>query len=339
MRRMGGLRTKIPVTFWVVTAATFAIAGFPPLAGFVSKDQILGETFASPHGGKLLWAIGVLTAGLTSFYMFRLWFMTFFGEYKPDADLGDAHLSQAAPAAHGSATHDDGHAADDHGHGHGGVHESPWIMLAPLVILAVLSVGGGLVGWPEFLGGSNRFEHFLAPVMESPNVPVAGPVMESSAATGERPATVAALETAEVPEKKSAPSASEELALASISVLAASLGLFFAWLLYYKQRDLPDRITSKIHGIYLTVLHKYYVDEGYGLLIVKPLLALSTVVFWRGVDQGVIDGMVNGAGTTSKGIGNQLRRMQSGNIRSYAAWVAVGGAAVIAYMVWWGVRK
>jgi NADH-quinone oxidoreductase subunit L len=82
------------------------------------------------------------------------------------------------------------------------------------------------------------------------------------------------------------------------------------------------------------VLHKYYVDEGYGALFVKPLLALSTVVFWRGIDQGVIDGMVNGAGEASKDIGGQLRRMQSGNIRSYAAWVAVGGAVVIVYMVW-----
>src|ERR1700761_1817915 len=81
MRRMGGLRTKIPVTFWVMTIATFAIAGFPPLAGFFSKDQILGEVYSSPTAGPILWVVGVITAGLTSFYMFRLWFMTFFGEY------------------------------------------------------------------------------------------------------------------------------------------------------------------------------------------------------------------------------------------------------------------
>jgi NADH-quinone oxidoreductase subunit L len=127
--------------------------------------------------------------------------------------------------------------------------------------------------------------------------------------------------------------------LAGTSVAVAALGLWLAWLLYYKRPELPDRITARIHGVYLTVLHKYYVDEGYGALFVKPLLALSTVVFWRGVDQGVIDGMVNGAGETSKKIGNELRLMQSGNIRSYAAWVAAGGALVIAYMVWLGVRK
>ena len=94
-----------------------------------------------------------------------------------------------------------------------------------------------------------------------------------------------------------------------------------------------------MHGIYMMVLHKYYVDEGYGAIFVKPLLALSTVVLWRGIDQGVIDGLVNGAGAASKGIGNELRRMQSGNIRSYAAWVAIGGAAVIAYMIWLGVAQ
>ena len=127
--------------------------------------------------------------------------------------------------------------------------------------------------------------------------------------------------------------------LAGSSVGVAALGFLFAWLLYYKQRDLPNRITSKMHGLYMMVLHKYYVDEGYGAIFVKPLLALSTVVFWRGIDQGVIDGLVNGAGATSKGIGNELRQMQSGNIRSYAAWVAIGGAAVIAYMLWLGVGK
>ncbi|MGZ4859864.1 MAG: NADH-quinone oxidoreductase subunit L, partial [Candidatus Angelobacter sp.] len=131
----------------------------------------------------------------------------------------------------------------------------------------------------------------------------------------------------------------EELLLAGSSVGVAALGLVFAWLLYYKQRELPDKITSKVHGIYTMVLHKYYVDEGYGAIFVKPLLALSTVVLWRGVDQGVIDGLVNGAGAASQGVGNELRQMQSGNIRSYAAWVAIGGAAIVAYMIWLGVTR
>jgi NADH-quinone oxidoreductase subunit L len=326
MRRMGGLRRKIPVTFWVMTIATFAIAGFPPLAAFFSKDEILSGVYASPYAGHVLWTVGVITAGLTSFYMFRLWFMTFFGEYKPEAKLGDAHLAMAAHAAsgtHGSAAYADSHSSHDDTHGHS-VHESPWVMLAPLVILAVLSFVGGWVGVPKFMGGHNEFDHFLAPVME-----------QARAAGGEG---VAATHDAEFPSHAEEKTSTEWI-LTGVSVGAAALGFFFAWLLYYKQRDLPDRITAKIHGIYTIVLHKYYVDEGYGAIFVKPLLALSTVVFWRGVDQGVIDGLVNGAGTTSKGIGNELRRMQSGNIRSYAAWVAIGGAAIVAYMVWLGVSK
>jgi NADH-quinone oxidoreductase subunit L len=351
MRRMGGLRKQIPWTFWVMTIATFTIAGFFPLSGFFSKDEILAQTFLSPHGSKVLWAIGVITAGLTSFYMFRLWFMTFFGKYKPDADLGEVH---ATPAAH-AAPADHGHRQDDHGHG--GIHESPWVMLGPLVVLAIGSIVAGWVGWPEFMGGSNKFERFLAPatttmsssreyriltlqVMDRDGKLQSPSDAEAMRQARERlkkedsgSATVSELQVSYLQANRAQESALEWV-LAGTSLFVAALGLFFAWLLYYKRPELPDRITAKIHGIYLTVLHKYYVDEGYGALFVKPLLALSTVVFWKGVDQGVIDGLVNGAGEASKGIGNELRRMQSGNIRSYAAWVAVGGAAVIIYMVW-----
>jgi NADH-quinone oxidoreductase subunit L len=324
MRRMGGLRKVIPWTFWVMTIATIAIAGAPPFAGFFSKDQILGEVYTSRTAGPVLWIVGVVTAGITSFYMFRLWFMTFFGEYKPDADLGDAHALatvHAAPA-HGADPHASSQGHDD-GHGHGGVHESPWVMLGPLVILAVLSVVGGWVGVPKVLGGHNEIEHFLSPVMNSGSA-VAG----ESAAAPEQESTAA--HTTEV-------STGTELGLMAASVGVAILGFFFAWLFYFKRPDLPDKITSKVHGLYMMVLHKYYIDEGYGAIFVKPLLALSTIVLWRGVDQGVIDGLVNGAGTSSKGIGNELR--QSGNIRSYAAWVAIGAAAILGYMIWLGVSK
>jgi NADH-quinone oxidoreductase subunit L len=328
MRRMGGLHKLIPWTFWVVTIATIAIAGIPPFAGFFSKDEILGAVFHSPYGGPVIWGIGVITAGLTSFYMFRLWFMTFFGELKlGSVDEGEeAHAATApAQAAHGSASHSHGH-ADDQSHGHGGVHESPWIMLAPLVILAVLSFVGGWVGVPQFMGGHNEVEHFLSPVMQS------GPAVAGEAVSDKDATTSHAGETA--PENTT-----EEWLLAGTSIAAALIGLLFAYLLYYKSPGLPDRITSKMHGIYMMVLHKYYVDEGYGAIFVKPLLALSTVVLWRGVDQGVIDGLVNGAGTASQGVGNELRQMQSGNIRSYAAWVAVGGAAIVAFMIWLGVTR
>ncbi|HKW75446.1 MAG TPA: NADH-quinone oxidoreductase subunit L [Terriglobales bacterium] len=328
MRRMGGLRKQIPKTFWVMTIATVAIAGIPPLSGFFSKDEILGQVFSSPHGSKALWAIGVITAGLTSFYMFRLWFMTFFGELRlGKVDIGEeAHAATApAQAQHAVAAHSHGH-ADDQAHGHGGVHESPWVMMGPLMVLALLAFVGGWVGIPAFMGGGNDFGSFLAPVIKS-GAPTSPTAMEH------------VTEAAGQPQEEKQENPAGEWGLAGVSVAAALIGLFFAWLLYYKNPGLPNRVTAKIHGIYLTVLHKYYVDEGYGLLFVKPLLGLSTVVFWRGVDQGVIDGLVNGAGAASKSIGGELRRMQSGNIRSYAAWVAAGGAAVIAYMIWLGVSK
>src|SRR3984885_2417139 len=143
MRRMGGLREKIPWTFWTMTAATFAIAGFPPFAGFFSKDAIL---FAASKVNLGYWGIGVFTAFLTSFYMFRLWFLTFFGEYRGEAE------------AHGGAPR--GAAAHGGHEGHGGIHESPRLMLVPLVVLAVLSVVGGWVG-------STRFDRFLSPVFHS----------------------------------------------------------------------------------------------------------------------------------------------------------------------------
>src|SRR5262249_31441033 len=156
----------------------------------------------------------------------------------------------------------------------------PWVMLAPLVILAVLSVVGGWVGVPKFMGGHNEIATFLAPALEAPGQ-VGAERLQTKAETGQLP-------------EKTEEAASEEWALAGTSVSAALLGLFFAWLLYYKRRDLPGRITAKMHGLYMMVLHKYYVDEGYGAIFVKPLLALSTTVLWRGIDQGVIDGLVNG---------------------------------------------
>src|SRR5258708_11635641 len=146
MRKMGGLRLYMPWTFATMTVATFAIAGFWPLAGCVSKDEMLGMGYSSPHGSWGFWLIGVITAFITSFYMFRLWFMTFFGDYR-GASAHDSHDSRArAPAPPG------------HEHGPGDPHESPWVMLGPLVILAVLSFVGGWVGI------HHKFENFLSPV-------------------------------------------------------------------------------------------------------------------------------------------------------------------------------
>lgn len=293
---MGGLRKKIPWTFWTMTAGTFAIAGFPPLSGFFSKDHILWKAWSSPHGSWVYWAVALLTAFLTSFYMFRLWFMTFFGE-------------QAQPEA--AVAHEP--------------HESPWIMLAPLVLLAVLSVVGGWIGIPHALGGQNQFDAFLAPVIQ--------PTPEQMPAGGEPGHPGAPLSPEDLEREKRM-----ERLLTGVSVGAAALGLALAALLYWKRRDLPGKITAALGGVYTTVRDKYYVDEGYRAAFVQPLLDASTYVLWRGIDVRTIDAAVDGAADGSRHVSDALRRMQSGNIRSYAGWVAAGAAVLLAYMIWAGAR-
>jgi NADH-quinone oxidoreductase subunit L len=280
MRNMGGLKSFIPWTFLTMGIATLAIAGIPPLAGFWSKDEILWKAYqVSP----VYWAIGVVTAFITSFYMFRLLYMTFFGDYRG-----------AAVEAHGSHGPDHGHDA----HGHGAPHESPMVMLAPLMVLAVLSLVGGLVGW------GNHFEHFLAPVFGA-----------------EEPAAEAA-------------SRMTEYLLMGISVLAAFSGWGLAYLLYYARPELPQKIADSLGSFYQAVVHKYYIDELYAAVFVKPLIDGSTRILWQDVDRKIIDAAVNDAGDGARHVSDEVRHMQSGNIRSYAGWIAAGSAVVIAFMIW-----
>jgi NADH-quinone oxidoreductase subunit L len=289
MRKMGGLRSFMPWTFGTMGIATLAIAGIPPLAGFWSKDEILWRAY---NTNPLYWLIGVITAFITSFYMFRLLYMTFAGDYR---------------GSRSSETH--GHDDHGHGHGHGLPHESPWVMLGPLVVLAILSVVGGLVG----IG--NGFEHFLAPVFNT--APGAEIVAEAS---GE------------------AAGKGMEFFLMGVSVTVAFAGWFLAYFLYSRRPELPERIATRFGAFYQAVVNKYYVDELYASLFVKPLLEGSTEILWKGVDQGVVDASVNNAADSARHVSDRVRHMQSGNLRSYAGWVAAGGAAVIAYMVWMGVR-
>jgi NADH-quinone oxidoreductase subunit L len=310
MRKMGGLRTKIPWTFWTMTAGTLAIAGIPGLAGFFSKDEILWRAY---QASWVYWLIGLVTAFITSFYMFRLWFMTFFGEYRGEAESG--HGSHSTQDAHGS-------------HGHAGIHESPMVMVIPLVILAILSVVGGYVGVPGSLGGSNHFDKFL------------GPVFHASAPTGAQNALgekSASEQETEGPEPKTG--ASTELMFTGISVLAALLGFTLAWQLYYRNPQLPAKIAASMQGAYQALVHKYYVDEFYGALFVKPLIDGSTRILWQGVDRKIIDAAVNDAGDGARHLSDEARHMQSGNIRSYAGWIAAGSAVVIAFMVWMAVSR
>jgi NADH-quinone oxidoreductase subunit L len=277
MRKMGGLRSYIPWTFLAMSIATLAIAGIPPLAGFWSKDEILWKAY---QASWVYWAIGVATAFITSFYMFRLWYMTFFGDYR--------------------GAQEDAHGHDSHGHnehGHGEPHESPMVMLVPLMILALLSLFGGFVGW------GNHFEHFLQPVF----------------------GTTEASELA---------SRGTELLLMGVSVAVALLGWWLAYLLYHKRQDLPQKIADGLGGFYQAVVHKYYIDELYAAVFVKPLIEGSTRILWQGVDRNIIDAAVNDAGDGARHVSDEVRHMQSGNIRSYAGWIAAGSAVVIAFMIW-----
>ena len=261
LRKMGGLRKKIPVTFAVTTVGVLAIAGFPPLAGFFSKDAILAAAFTQGSTGKLLWAVGLVTALLTSFYMFRLWYLAFMGESR-------------SPEVH--------------------PHESPWSMLGPLVVLAGLSIVGGWMG-------IERFGSFLSP------------------SVGERIAK--------------AGTGSLEIALMLVAVAVAALGWYIAHRLYKQRPESPAQIAAALPAGYKLLANKYYVDEIYAALLVKPLLAVSQFVLEWVVDVAVLGGLAWLLAGTATFAGAILQRWQSGNLRSYAAWLAAGAAAVLLFLL------
>jgi NADH-quinone oxidoreductase subunit L len=261
LRKMGGLRKKLPVTFWTMTAAVLAIAGFFPFAGFFSKDAILYAAFLQGTSGKILWFFGVLTALLTSFYMFRLWYLTFMGESR-------------SPDVH--------------------PHESPWSMRGPLIILALLSVGGGWIGM-------ERFGDFLAP-------------------------SVGVLPT-------ETGSARLEILLSIVAVLVALEGWLIADKLYRRKPARPAQWAAALPGGYKLLANKYFVDEFYGAVVVKPLLGFSKFVLEWVVDFGILGGAAWLLGGIATFTGAILQRWQSGNLRSYAAWLAAGAAAVLLFLL------
>jgi NADH-quinone oxidoreductase subunit L len=299
MRKMGGLRKRIPVTFWTMSAGVFAIAGIYPFAGFFSKDEILYQTFISPNPlGKLLWFVGLFTAGLTAFYMFRLWFKTFFGAPR---------FEEHAEAHHGAAVHASKSSTlvleEEDGHG---VHESPWVMLFPLVVLAILSVIGGWVGVPAALGGHNEIEHFLDPVFSYPEI-AAAPISETA-------------------------SHGTEILLAGVSLATAALGILVAWFLYIKKPGASTALAARFKPVYTLVENKFYIDELYDRILVQPILMASRLLL-SSFDFLIVGGIPEGTAAGVRGLGSLTRRMQSGNIRSYAGWLALGAAAVVAVMI------
>jgi NADH-quinone oxidoreductase subunit L len=260
LRKMGGLREKLPVTFWTMTVAVFAIAGFPPFAGFFSKDAILYAAFISGTGGKLLWFVGLITALLTSFYMFRLWYMAFLGEPRSEA----SHH-----------------------------HATPKSMAVPLVILAVLSVCGGWIG-------IDRFSAYLAPAAAAHRpMPTGNPALE---------------------------------ALLSIAaVLAALEGWLIADKYYRRKPERPAQLAAALPAGYKLLSNKYYVDEIYSAVIIKPLFAFSKYFLGWVVDTAILGGLTWLLAGIANVTGMILQRWQSGNLRSYAAWLALGAAALLVF--------
>ena len=290
MPHMGGLRTKIPITFWTMFIATFAIAGIPGFAGFFSKDEILEAARSGPNADIWLWLLGLIGAGLTSFYMFRLIFLTFFG--KPRYDEHKVH-----------------------------VHESPRSMTVPLIFLAILSTVGGWVAAPHLIGGTEYFDKFLHPVF----------AMYAPAATAGAEGATEVVE---------APGIMLLHALTGWPVLIALAGLLVAWWFYIKSPQTPKKLAESLRAPYTLILHKYYVDELYNAAIIRPLLWISTNILWHVVDEGVIDGTVNGVARLARESGSELREIQSGNARSYATWVVIGAVGVTVLMLGlWGMVR
>jgi NADH-quinone oxidoreductase subunit L len=253
LRQMGGLFNHMRITAITLLCASFAISGFPFTSGFFSKDAIL---VAAYERAPWMYWVGVLTAGMTAFYVFRAWFLAFTGDYR----------------------------------GHAHPHESPLVMTGPLMLLAVLSISGGFINIP----------HWLEPMFA---------------------------------EK------AENQALAWVSAGVGIAGILLAYVFYVAKRGLADSFAKGMSGFYTLVYHKYYVDEIYNAVVVRPLVAISRTVLWRGVDAGLIDGTVNGVGARSRGIGSILRLLQSGNIRTYAAWVVLGSIIVLIAIGFAGVTR
>jgi NADH-quinone oxidoreductase subunit L len=261
LRKMGGLWRKLPVTFAVTTVGVLAIAGFWPFAGFFSKDAILYAAFLHGAGGKALWFVGLLTALLTSFYMFRLWYMAFMGESR-------------SPEVH--------------------PHESPWSMRIPLIILALLSICGGWIG-------IERFSSFMVPS-----------VGERAVANG---------------------SWQLELVLSIVAVLVAVEGWLIADKYYRRKPARPMQLAANYPGSYKLLVNKYFVEEFYGATIVKPLLSTSKYFLEYVFDVGILGGAAWLIGGIAQLAGAIVQRWQSGNLRSYAAWLAAGAAAVLLFLL------
>jgi NADH-quinone oxidoreductase subunit L len=329
MRRMGGLRKYMPITWLTMCAGWLAICGVPIFAGFFSKDEILWKTWNAnspgipPGFNKALWFVGAVTALLTAIYMTRLMVMTFWGSER----FREKHVEHRNEHDHGHEVHEP--------------HESPLSMTVPLIVLALLSTFGGLVGVPYALssltGGhpENYFEQTLKPVVS------AAPEHSESATEGPAqlhwlsppPQSVdgkPAVEVAKTNHGEAIPGPEEinqERLFALISVLIALTGISIGWFMFQQQplRKMPRLLENK-----------YYVDELYDATIIQPILVSSREGLWKVFDLGVIDGVIHGLGRTVIRFGKTVRYIQIGFVRAYAAIILAGAIIVIGYFAYNG---
>ena len=269
MRKMGGLRHQIPITYKTFLIGTVAIAGIPPFAGFFSKDEILLESLT--RGNFIYWSIASLAALFTAFYMFRLLFMTFHGKSRVD------------------------HHAAEH------LHESPKNMTLPLTILAGLSFVGGFLGIP----GASAINNFLAPVFSS-HIHTEMSGIHTGSQHGE----------------------GHPYLMMVISTAIAIAGISLAYQMYIKKPDLPKRLSERFHIFYKLLLNKYYIDEIYDVLFVNTTKK-GSVLLWKYIDAGMIDGSVNGIARLVGWFSNVFRLLQTGYVRNYAFYIVVGCIFII----------
>ena len=254
IRKMGGLRKYISTTHITFLLGTLAIAGCFPFSGFFSKDEILAHAF---EHNKLLWALGILGAAMTTFYMFRLYFLTFHGKFR--------------------GTHEQEHH----------LHESPKSMTIPLIILALLSVVGGLAGIPEVFGGSHMLEQFLSPVFEASSFRIVHHLSHET-----------------------------EYILMAVATIVMIGAIYYAYTIYVKKNTIPVGDDEEIKPLHKLIYNKYWVDEIYEKLITKPLNLVSEG-FHKLVDNQIVDGVVNGVGSAVNWMSGTLRLAQTGNIGFY----------------------
>jgi len=297
LRRMGGLKRELPVTYWTFLVGALAIAGVPLLSGFFSKDEILFRTYAS--GRRVLWLVAVVTSFLTAVYMFRLVFLAFHG-----------------PAKAGYHHEEAGHHHEEAGR-HTHLHDAPASMAIPLIVLAIGSIFAGYVGVPHALSGANRIESFL-----EPSFGVHAPASHEPAEAVPEGASAAHDQT------------SLELTLMGVSTVVALTGIGVAAFFFLRRRDRAEALARRLPGVHRLLLNKYRVDELYDAVIVQPIKRLSAGLLWRGVDAGLVDGAVNGVGAVVRSASGAMRRLQTGSVRAYAASLFFGVVVILGYFLW-----